>query len=171
MSLRWEQRHPVGCGILKLLCVGLTFPASWRLFGVQVCMFFRSVSQKSWLIVCDTNWNVFHTTLTDWRVLEAGEGNRGETWVSYAGHESLVEARKTGILPSSLNLVPFLNLESLSKKCWNVTWVWWWCHQTGFLLIVSSQRFELRTEGSEHSCVPLGLTSDSPWWATCSSCA
>lgn len=25
--------------------------------------------------------------------------------------------------------------------------------------------------GSEHSCIPLGLTSDSPWWATCSSCA
>lgn len=82
------------------------------------------------------------------------------------------KARKTGILPSSLNLVPFLNPESLSKKYWNVTWVWWWwCHQTGFLLIVSSQRFELWTEGSEHSCVPLGLTSHSPWWATCSSCA
>lgn len=31
----------------------------------------------SWF-VCDPNWNVFHTTLTE-RVLEAGEGSRGET--------------------------------------------------------------------------------------------
>lgn len=65
----------------------------------------------------------------------------------------LWKTRKTGILlPSSLNLVPFPALESLSKKCWNTTWVWMMMSSDWISLISFFTKWsELWTEVSKYT--------------------